>query len=101
MESITTLMHTFAVTISTYLLFFREIRKPLGPVYFAGTETATYCTGYMDGAIQAGERAAREILCELGRIKDSEVWQEEPSSEVDTAQISCHFIIILPYFYVS
>ena len=40
---------------------FREIRKPIGRLYFAGTETATQWSGYMEGAIQAGERSAREV----------------------------------------
>ena len=30
-------------------------------LFFAGTETATQWAGYMEGAIQAGERAAREV----------------------------------------
>lgn len=37
------------------------IRKPIGKLHFAGTETATKWSGYMDGAIDAGERAAREV----------------------------------------
>ncbi|RXM95429.1 Amine oxidase [flavin-containing] A [Acipenser ruthenus] len=36
------------------------LREPFGRLYFAGTETATRWSGYMDGAVQAGERAARE-----------------------------------------
>ncbi len=39
----------------------KELRKPFGRLYFAGTETATHWAGYMEGAIQAGERAAREV----------------------------------------
>ena len=38
------------------------LREPVGPVHWAGTETATVWNGYMDGAIQSGERAAGEIL---------------------------------------
>ncbi|MEE6469590.1 hypothetical protein FKM82_008686 [Ascaphus truei] len=38
------------------------IRKPVGKIFFAGTETATVWSGYMEGAVQAGERAAREEL---------------------------------------
>jgi monoamine oxidase len=34
-------------------------------IYWAGTETATQWCGYMDGAVQAGERAALEVLFEL------------------------------------
>ena len=38
------------------------IRTPFRHVHWAGTETSTYWTGYMDGAVRAGERAAREVL---------------------------------------
>lgn len=37
------------------------IRQPFGRVHWAGTETATYWSGYMDGAVSAGERAAIEV----------------------------------------
>jgi len=37
------------------------IREPHGRVHWAGTETATYWSGYMDGAVRAGERAAAEV----------------------------------------
>ncbi len=43
------------------------LRTPIGPVHFAGTETSDYWQGYMDGAVRAGERAAREILRSGGR----------------------------------
>ncbi|KAL8608805.1 hypothetical protein ACOMHN_059487 [Nucella lapillus] len=42
--------------------FGQEVREPMGRVHFAGTETATQWSGYMEGAIQAGERAAREEI---------------------------------------
>jgi monoamine oxidase len=38
------------------------LREPVGPVHWAGTETATAWTGYMDGAVRSGERAATEVL---------------------------------------
>ncbi|KAE8623000.1 hypothetical protein XENTR_v10005454 [Xenopus tropicalis] len=56
------------------------IRKPVGKMYFAGTETATEWSGYMEGAIQAGERAAREIMFQMGLIKEDKIWQTEPES---------------------
>ncbi|OCT91673.1 amine oxidase [flavin-containing] A [Xenopus laevis] len=56
------------------------IRKPVGKMYFAGTETATEWSGYMEGAIQAGERAAREIMFQVGLIKEDEIWKSEPES---------------------
>jgi monoamine oxidase len=41
------------------------LRRPCGHIHWAGTETATVWTGYMDGAVQSGERAAGEVLAEL------------------------------------
>ena len=41
------------------------IRHPVGPIHWAGTETATEWNGYMDGAVQSGERGADEVLSEL------------------------------------
>jgi monoamine oxidase len=41
------------------------LRRPHGLVHWAGTETSTYWTGYMDGAVRAGERAATEVLARL------------------------------------
>ena len=37
------------------------LRVPVGRVHWAGTETATQWTGYMDGAVRAGQRAALEV----------------------------------------
>lgn len=42
------------------------LRRPHRLVHWAGTETSTYWTGYMDGAVRAGERAAAEVLSEIG-----------------------------------
>ena len=39
-----------------------SIRAPFGRIHWAGTETATRWAGYMDGAVQSGERAAVEVL---------------------------------------
>lgn len=37
------------------------IRRVFGRVHWAGTETSTYWSGYMDGAVRSGERAAVEV----------------------------------------
>lgn len=42
------------------------LREPVGRVHWAGTETATVWSGYMEGALQAGERVAAEVV-ESGR----------------------------------
>jgi monoamine oxidase len=41
------------------------LREPIGPIHWAGAETATAWNGYMDGAVQSGERAASELLAGL------------------------------------
>lgn len=41
--------------------FGRHIRTPHRRIHWAGTETSTYWTGYMDGAVRSGERAAIEV----------------------------------------
>ena len=41
------------------------LRKPIGRVHWAGTETSNYWNGYMDGAVRSGERAAAEVLAQL------------------------------------
>ncbi len=42
------------------------IRRPAGRIHWAGTETATYWNGYMDGAVRSGERASAEVAKLLG-----------------------------------
>jgi monoamine oxidase len=43
----------------------RALRAPIGPLHWAGAETATVWCGYMDGAVSSGERAAREVLASV------------------------------------
>jgi monoamine oxidase len=37
------------------------IRRPVGRIHWAGTETSTFWNGYMDGAVRSGRRAAAEV----------------------------------------
>ncbi|MFC8347769.1 flavin monoamine oxidase family protein [Streptomyces sp. NPDC057280] len=41
------------------------LRRPVGGIHWAGTETSTYWIGYMDGAVRSGERVAKEVLAAL------------------------------------
>jgi monoamine oxidase len=43
------------------------LREPVGPIHWAGTETATVWNGYMEGAVESGERAAHEVIEALSR----------------------------------
>jgi monoamine oxidase len=45
--------------------FGARLTEPVGAVHWAGTETAGYWNGYMDGAISSGRRAAAEVLAKL------------------------------------
>ncbi len=42
------------------------LRANVGRIHWAGTETATVWNGYVEGAMQAGERAAEEVIRAVG-----------------------------------
>ncbi|WP_205699308.1 flavin monoamine oxidase family protein [Conexibacter sp. SYSU D00693] len=52
--------------------FGQALRAPVGPLHWAGAETATVWNGYMDGAVSSGERAAREVLAALSAPEEVE-----------------------------
>lgn len=39
-----------------------SLRRPVGNIHWAGTETSDIWNGYMEGAVRSGERVATEIL---------------------------------------
>ena len=41
------------------------LAEPVGRIYWAGAETASEWNGYMDGAVESGERVAQEVLSDL------------------------------------
>jgi monoamine oxidase len=41
------------------------LRAPVGPIHWASAESATEWNGYVEGALDAGSRAATEVLSEL------------------------------------
>jgi monoamine oxidase len=41
------------------------LREPVGRIHWAGTESARQWAGYMEGAVESGERAASEVLARL------------------------------------
>lgn len=42
------------------------VRRPIGRVHWAGTETSTSWSGYMEGAVCSGLRAAAEVMAVMG-----------------------------------
>lgn len=69
--------------------FNKHLRMPLGRIYWAGTETSTVWCGYMNGAVQAGWRAAKEVLHDIrpGSMTEKDLY--------DTAYSP--FATIIPY----
>ncbi len=51
--------------VGSFVSYGPRLREPVGPIHWAGTETATYWNGYMDGAISSGQRAADEVRARL------------------------------------
>ena len=51
--------------VGSFVSYGPQLREPVGRIHWAGTETATYWNGYMDGAVSSGERAAGEVLVGL------------------------------------
>jgi monoamine oxidase len=52
---------TAAVPPGSWTSYGRWLREPVGPLHWAGTETADEWTGFLDGAVRSGKRAAAEI----------------------------------------
>ncbi|MER6975825.1 flavin monoamine oxidase family protein [Streptomyces carpinensis] len=43
------------------------LRAPIGPIHWAGSESADTWSNHLNGAVQAGERAAAEVAAELAQ----------------------------------
>jgi monoamine oxidase len=56
---------TAAVPPGSWTRFGPWLREPVGPIHWAGTETADEWTGFLDGAVRSGQRAAAEITALL------------------------------------
>lgn len=72
--------YTSTHSVNTLTKFGPHLREPFGRIYYAGTETAIKWSGYMDGALSAGKRAAREVLHVKGLLGEQEIWTVEPDS---------------------
>lgn len=47
------------------------LRRPVGPIHWAGSETAKRWPAYMDGAVESGHRVAHEVLEAMAHIGTS------------------------------
>ncbi|WP_432246372.1 flavin monoamine oxidase family protein [Mycolicibacterium sp. ELW1] len=56
---------TAAVPPGAWTEFGHLLRVPVGPLHWAGTETADEWTGFLDGAVRSGRRAAAEVVAAL------------------------------------
>lgn len=60
---------TAAVPPGSWTEFGGLLRTPVGPLHWAGTETADEWTGFMDGAVRSGQRAADEVAQTLTALR--------------------------------
>ncbi len=60
---------TAAVPPGSWTEFGGLLRTPVGPLHWAGTETADEWTGFMDGAVRSGQRAADEVAQALAALR--------------------------------
>jgi monoamine oxidase len=56
---------TAAVPPGSWTRYGPWLREPIGPIHWAGTETADEWAGYLDGAVRSGRRAAAEVAALL------------------------------------
>jgi monoamine oxidase len=56
---------TAAVPPGSWTRYGPWLRRPVGPIHWAGTETADEWTGFLDGAVRSGQRAAAEVAARL------------------------------------
>jgi monoamine oxidase len=52
---------TAAVPPGSWTKYGQWLRKPVDGIFWAGTETADQWTGFLDGAVRSGQRAAAEV----------------------------------------
>ena len=51
---------------------YESLDEPIGRIHFAGTETAQYYEGYIEGALVSADRAARECVAALSQEEGGE-----------------------------
>ncbi len=56
---------TAAVPPGSWTQYGRWLREPVDCIHWAGTETADEWTGFLDGAVRSGRRAAAEVAGRL------------------------------------
>ena len=67
-----------AVAASVLTGFGPALRRPVGPIHWAGTEVAEAWSGYIDGAISSGRAAAADVLASIGGEVDGGAATHEP-----------------------
>ncbi|ORV09318.1 flavin monoamine oxidase family protein [Mycobacterium celatum] len=55
---------------STLSRYAAALRAPVGPLHWAGSETARCATGSIDGAVESGQRSAGEVIKVLQRCRE-------------------------------
>jgi monoamine oxidase len=62
---------TAAVPTGSWTTYGHLLRRPVDGIFWAGTETADQWTGFLDGAVRSGQRAAGEVAAYLALRTDT------------------------------
>lgn len=62
----------------TLTAFGPALRQPVGRIHWAGTETALDSTGFMEGALESGDRVAAEVLAASESAADTQTKSSPP-----------------------
>jgi hypothetical protein len=76
----------------------RSLAEPFHNIHFAGTETAMRWRGYMDGAVESGQRTAREVSLRLQGFKDFRTYSQLKPVEEEETQFNWLFIAFVAVF---
>jgi len=73
-----------------------------GKIHFAGTENALKFAGYMDGAVESGERAAREVIDAVsGKVVDEESFTILDNEHHEGSFFSIKWLFYLIVFFLA
>jgi len=65
------------------------LREPCGRIHWAGAESATRWTGYMDGAIESGDRVAEELIARGAPSQKLKKAASSPGDRISNGTVAC------------
>jgi hypothetical protein len=80
LQHLEVMLIVFVINLVALTNYGEALKIPIDNMHFAGTETAEEWSGYMSGAVQAGERAAAEVIDKIeGKVRIPRTKKQVPS----------------------